>query len=38
MDGDAIVCRSTDFALRLVRPPHAKFFDVLRQKLKWGGR
>jgi NAD+ kinase len=38
MDGDAVVCRSTDFALRLVRPPHAKFFDVLRQKLKWGGR
>ena len=37
-DGDAIVCRSTDFALRLVRPPHAMFFDVLRQKLKWGER
>jgi NAD+ kinase len=38
MDGDTIVCRSTDFALRLVRPPHAMFFDVLRQKLKWGER
>ncbi|MGA2145386.1 MAG: NAD(+)/NADH kinase [Bryobacteraceae bacterium] len=38
MDEDTIVCRSTDFALRLVRPPHAKFFDVLRQKLKWGER
>ncbi|HLI84401.1 MAG TPA: NAD(+)/NADH kinase [Bryobacteraceae bacterium] len=37
-EGDTIVCRSSRFALHLVRPPHAMFFDVLRQKLKWGER
>ena len=37
-DGDTLVCRSSDYTLRLVRPPHMMFFDVLRQKLKWGER
>ncbi len=37
-DGDTIVCRSSNYSLRLVRPPHMMFFDVLRQKLKWGER
>jgi NAD+ kinase len=37
-DGDTIVCRSSSYSLRLVRPPHMMFFDVLRQKLKWGER
>jgi NAD+ kinase len=37
-DGDTIVCRSSAYSLRLVRPPHMMFFDVLRQKLKWGER
>jgi NAD+ kinase len=37
-EGDTIVCRSSRFALQLVRPPRAMFFDVLRQKLKWGER
>ena len=37
-DGDTIVCRSSDYSLRLIRPPHMMFFDVLRQKLKWGER
>jgi NAD+ kinase len=36
--GDTIVSRSSQFALHLVRPPRAMFFDVLRQKLKWGER
>ena len=36
--GDVIVCRSSQFALHLIRPPRAMFFDVLRQKLKWGER
>jgi NAD+ kinase len=35
---DHIVCRSSSYALRLVRPPMMMFFDVLRQKLKWGER
>ena len=37
-EGDTIVCRSSNYSLRLVRPPHQMFFDVLRQKLKWGER
>ena len=37
-DGDTIVCHSSNYSLRLVRPPHMMFFDVLRQKLKWGER
>jgi NAD+ kinase len=36
--GDTIVCRSSSFALHLIRPPRMMFFDVLRQKLKWGER
>jgi NAD+ kinase len=36
--GDTIFCRSSAYSLRLVRPPHMMFFDVLRQKLKWGER
>ena len=30
--------RMSDFDVLLVRPPHKTFFDVLRQKLKWGER
>jgi NAD+ kinase len=36
--GDTIVCRSSQFSLHLIRPPRMMFFDVLRQKLKWGER
>ena len=35
---DCVVCRSSQYALHLVRPPRMMFFDVLRQKLKWGER
>ena len=35
---DAVICRSSQSALHLVRPPRMMFFDVLRQKLKWGER
>ncbi|HTX39393.1 MAG TPA: NAD(+)/NADH kinase [Bryobacteraceae bacterium] len=35
---DTVVCRSSRYSLHLVRPPHMMFFDVLRQKLKWGER
>jgi hypothetical protein len=27
-----------EYALHLIRPPRQMFFDVLRQKLKWGKR
>jgi NAD+ kinase len=37
-EGDAVVCRSSHYSLLLVRPPRMMFFDVLRQKLKWGER
>jgi len=37
-DGDTVVCHSSHYSLRLIRPPHQMFFDVLRQKLKWGER
>jgi NAD+ kinase len=36
--GDTLVCRSSNYTLRLIRPPQMMFFDVLRQKLKWGER
>ena len=36
--GDVVLCRSSEHALHLVRPPRMQFFDVLRAKLKWGER
>ena len=35
---DAVLCRSSDASLHLIRPPRMLFFDVLRAKLKWGER
>jgi NAD+ kinase len=35
---DFVVCCSSKYALHLIRPPRMMFFDVLRQKLKWGER
>jgi NAD+ kinase len=36
--GDSVECSMSDFDVLLVRPPQKTFFDVLRQKLKWGER
>jgi NAD+ kinase len=36
--GDKVVCRLSDRAIRLITPPDKSFFDVLREKLEWGGR
>ncbi|MBV8841179.1 MAG: NAD(+)/NADH kinase [Bryobacterales bacterium] len=36
--GDRIVCRRSEHSISLVRPGNLLFFDVLREKLKWGGR
>ncbi|MEO7146068.1 MAG: NAD(+)/NADH kinase [Bryobacteraceae bacterium] len=33
---DRIVCRSSPHTISLIRPPKLLFFDVLREKLKWG--
>jgi len=38
LEGDVVVIRSANFSLPLIRPPRQMFFDVLRQKLKWGER
>jgi NAD+ kinase len=35
---DHVVCRRSEHAVHLVRPPKMMFFDVLREKLKWGER
>jgi len=35
---DTLICHSTQYTLHLIRPPRQMFFDVLRQKLKWGER
>jgi NAD+ kinase len=37
-EGDAVICRSSETSLLLIRPPKLSFFDVLREKLKWGER
>lgn len=34
--GDRVVCRLSQKSVRLVAPPRMHFFDVLRDKLKWG--
>lgn len=36
--GDRIICRSSPDFIQLIRPPELLFFDVLREKLKWGER
>jgi NAD+ kinase len=36
--GDRVVCRSSQKTVNLIRPPKLLFFDVLREKLKWGER
>ncbi len=35
---DRIVCRRSEHTINLVHPPGLAFFDVLREKLKWGDR
>lgn len=35
---DQVICKSSRNAISLIRPPRQRFFDVLRQKLKWGER
>lgn len=36
--GDRVICRASSKIISLIRPPKLLFFDVLREKLKWGGR
>jgi len=37
-ENDRVVCRSSQHKIYLIRPPKMFFFDVLREKLKWGER
>ena len=36
--GDRIVCELSPSRINLVRPPHKDYYEVLRNKLKWGER
>jgi len=38
LENDRVVCQSSKHSVHLIRPPQMFFFDVLRQKLKWGER
>jgi NAD+ kinase len=35
---DRLICRVSSHTLELIRPPRLLYFDVLRDKLKWGER
>ena len=37
-ENDEILCHPSSYVLLLIRPPRMMFFDVLREKLKWGER
>jgi len=37
-DGDRVIVAKAARKLRLVRPPGKVYFDILREKLKWGSR
>ena len=36
--GDHVICRHSAHSVSLIQPPDLMFFDVLREKLQWGGR
>ena len=36
--GDRVVCRRSEHTVELIQPGDVSFFDVLREKLQWGGR
>jgi NAD+ kinase len=38
IEGDKIVCRKSSSRIELLRLPGRTFFEVLREKLKWGAR
>jgi len=38
MQSDQVNCGDSPNSIRLIRPPKMMFFDVLREKLKWGER
>ncbi|HVB38887.1 MAG TPA: hypothetical protein VND92_10130, partial [Vicinamibacterales bacterium] len=36
--GEVVLVRRAEHRIRLVRSPQRSYFDILRQKLKWGER
>ncbi|MEO8052981.1 MAG: NAD(+)/NADH kinase [Acidobacteriota bacterium] len=36
--GDRVICRRSEQTVQLIRAGGVRFFDVLREKLQWGGR
>lgn len=36
--GDEVCCTRSEYQIELIRTGHKNFFDVLREKLKWGER
>ncbi len=37
-EGDTLVCTRSEHPIELIQPGHKNFFDILREKLKWGER
>ena len=37
-DGDIVVCRKSEYKVKLLKLAERSFFDVLRTKMKWGER
>lgn len=38
LEGDVLTCTQADHPIELIQPGHKNFFDILREKLKWGER
>ncbi len=37
-EGDVMTCTKAPFTIQLIQPSQKNFFDILREKLKWGER
>ncbi len=37
-EGDTLICTQSEHPIELIQPGHKNFFDILREKLKWGER
>ena len=37
-NGDVVLCKKSEFQVKLLKLAERSFFDVLRTKLKWGER
>lgn len=37
-EGDELICTKSEHRIELIQPGHKNFFDILREKLRWGER